>query len=73
METPMLPFWLIFNNMILRVADIDSFEIHTDYDRPIVRCNYHKGESYEFDEEHYDTEAEALERFFEIQRRLGMI
>ncbi len=60
--------WIKFNNKLLRIRDIDSFDIKV----LSLKCNYHLGISYEFLEERFEKHEELQLRLGEIESILGL-
>ncbi len=60
--------WIKFSNRILRIRDIDNFEVNVLG----LKCNYHLGISYEFLEERFEKHEELQLRLGEIESILGL-
>ena len=61
--------WLEFSDKLIRIRDIDYFEISQNEYKII--CHYHLGVSYELMEEDFDTEEDQILRSRDLQSMLN--
>lgn len=63
------PEWLEFENKILKIQDIDFFEVADN----VVYCNFHQGMKYEVLEEIYASLENSQKRFSGLKQILQVI